>query len=544
MPPLTSPSGRAEANRHPIECRGGFTSGRRVAANPARVVIPSPVSGVLYAGLVDDLLDRAEARRAAALAAVDTVTQTQLGQFFTPARTASLVASLPSVHNLTGPVRVLDPGAGSGSLAAALVARLAAERPGLAVHVVAVEKDTVMVPYLAATLADCETIPGVTTELVAGDYLIGATGLDPDPRMLGPFDLVIMNPPYGKMKGADPSRQMVALEHVDTPNLYAAFWALGIATLAPGGQCVAIVPRSWANGAYFESFRKWLLDRLRLDTLHVFESRSSVFADMGVLQENVIVSGTMGGVRGGSVELSVSVGGTDALTRQKVPASAVVDPSDRHAFVRFTDGASTVPLAACHSLAELGLTVSTGRVVDFRARDHLSNDASEVDTAPLIYPGNVRGGGIMWPRSIGKPQALRVSDDTARRLLVPAGVYTVTKRFSAKEERRRVVAGVWDRPGPVAFENHLNYFHERGHGLPMGLARGLSVWLNSSPVDTVFRTFSGHTQVNAGDLRTLPYPSLDDLSALGRAIPGTLPGQAALDAIVFSVLSRTDSVAS
>lgn len=492
---------------------------------------------------VDGIMERAERRRVAALAALDPEARRQLGQFFTPAPAAALIASLPALDALPARIRVLDPGAGSGSLTAALVARIARERPDVAVHVVAVETDPAVIPVLSETLADCERTAGVTTELVAADYLAASTGMDPDPRVCGPFDLVIMNPPYGKMPAADHLRRSVAREHVDTPNLYSAFWALGVAALAPGGQCVAIVPRSWANGVYFQEFRRWLLDLVHLDVLHVFESRSTVFADTGVLQENVIVSATRGR-RDAPVALSASVGHADEVTRQTVPAAVVVQPDDPHAFVRFTDGAASVPAAARFTLADLGLTVSTGRVVDFRVRDYLSDDANEPGTVPLIYPGNVRAGGVEWPREIRKPQSFRTADEAAQKQLIAAGVYTVVKRFSAKEERRRVVAGVCELDGPVALENHLNYFHDAGGGLPAEVARGLSVWLNSSAVDVLFRTFSGHTQVNAGDLRTLPYPSREDLAALGRALPGVLPDQAAVDEVVTAVLGGVVAVAS
>ncbi len=493
--------------------------------------------------IVDGILERAEARRVAALAALDPEEQRRLGQYFTPAPAAALIASLPAVHALPARTHVLDPGAGSGSLTAALVDRLARERPGLAVHVVAVETDPAVIPALAETLADCERIEGVTTELVAGDYLVASTGMDPDPRVTGPFDLVIMNPPYGKLSAGDHLRRSVAREHVDTPNLYSAFWTLGVAALTPGGQCVAIVPRSWANGSYFAAFRRWLLDRVHLDTLHVFESRSTVFADTGVLQENVIVSATRG-AHVGPVTLSASVGHADEVAAQRVPAAVVVQPEDPHRFVRFTDGAARVPAAARFTLAELGLTVSTGRVVDFRCRQYLSDDPQERDTVPLVYPGNVRAGGVEWPRAIRKPQSYRVSEEEARKWLLPAGSYVLTKRFSAKEERRRVVAGVCSMGGPVALENHLNYVHEDGAGLPEDLARGLSVWLNSTAVDTLFRTFSGHTQVNAGDLKVLPYPSRKDLAALGRELPGALPDQETLDGVVSRVLDGVAAVAS
>ena len=48
------------------------------------------------------------------------------------------------------------------------------------------------------------------------------------------------------------------------------------------------------------------------------------------------------------------------------------------------------------------------------------------------------------------------------------------------------------------------------------MAAGLYAFLNSTVVDQYFRRFSGHTQVNATDLRTLTYPDRDTLQAMGR----------------------------
>ena len=68
----------------------------------------------------------------------------------------------------------------------------------------------------------------------------------------------------------------------------------------------------------------------------------------------------------------------------------------------------------------------------------------------------------------------------------------------------------------LGFEKHLNLFHENKRGLPEALARGLAAYLNTSAVDEHFRSFNGHTQVNATDLRQIRYPSLDALTALGK----------------------------
>jgi adenine-specific DNA-methyltransferase len=148
---------------------------------------------------------------------------------------------------------------------------------------------------------------------------------------------------------------------------------------------------------------------------------------------------------------------------------------------------------------------------------------------------------ITWPREIRKPQWYLPVVPKDENLLVPEGWYCVVKRFSAKEERRRIVAAVWSpklTPGPVAFENHVNVFHRRGAGLDRAIAYGLSMWLNSSLVDKYFRTFSGHTQVNATDLRTMRYPDVATLRRIGEAAPERLPAQEEVDERVSAALDE------
>jgi adenine-specific DNA-methyltransferase len=95
----------------------------------------------------------------------------------------------------------------------------------------------------------------------------------------------------------------------------------------------------------------------------------------------------------------------------------------------------------------------------------------------------------------------------------------VVRRFSSKEEKRRIVSTVVDPerlPGDaLGFENHLNVFHQGRRPLPEYIARGLSVFLNSTAVDKYFRRFNGHTQVNATDLKLMKYPDREVLARLG-----------------------------
>lgn len=491
-----------------------------------------------------DLLTRAEQIRVAALSSLDGTTQDTLGQFFTPARAAVLVASMPRLPE-SGDLQVLDPGAGSGMLSAALVSRVLAEQPNLAVHVVAVERDVAVLPYLRETLEACKLAGSgrVTFDVIEDDFIMAATGLEADPRLAG-HDLVIQNPPYAKLAASSVHRVAVRKAGVDAPNVYAAFLALGAAGLNPGGQLVAITPRSFCNGPYFGAFRSYLLDHITLDRVHVFESRSTVFAETGVLQENVIFSGTRRGIQG-TVTLSISNGHEDDAAQRSVAYRDVVHADDPHRFIRIAASEDDIEtaeamLALPCSLAELGVEVSTGRVVDFRSRSALLTEPANT-AHPLIYPGNLRRGGFEWPRqSIRKAQWFSPVEAKDKELLLPEGWYCVVKRFSAKEERRRIVASAWsphEVPGPVAFENHLNVFHVKGAGLDEETARGLTVWMNSTLVDRFFRMFSGHTQVNATDLRSMRFPTRDTLRRLGQGAD-MLSSQADVDELVSAVVTE------
>jgi adenine-specific DNA-methyltransferase len=495
---------------------------------------------------VEALLTRTEDRRIRASAALGTESmRVPLGQFYTPSRAAALVAGMPRLPG-RGILRVLDPGAGTGSLTAALIARIMREAPGLEVEVVAAEIDPTATAHLRETLADCVKVAAskgihVTATVLQVNLIEEATRICGDAGHLAvPFDVVIMNPPYRKLAAQSAERRaLLAVDGVDCPNIYAAFLAIGVQVLRPGGQLAAITPRSFANGPYFGAFRRFFLGRMALDKVHVFESRSVVFADSDVLQENIISCATRSGDRG-QVNLSISRGHIDEAASRTVEYADIVKPGDPNQFIHIpaseadSDTSSMFAALPC-GLLELRLQVSTGRVVDFRAREYLLEKPA-MGAVPLIYPANLRDGRVRWPLPIRKPQALVACPDT-QKLLLPNERYVIVKRFSAKEERRRVVAVIYDPEDisaeAIGFENHLNVFHCRGRGLQSLIATGLCLWLNSTVVDQFFRTFSGHTQVNATDLRSMRYPSAHQLSSLGAALgQGAWPDQQKIDSLV------------
>jgi adenine-specific DNA-methyltransferase len=475
---------------------------------------------------------------------IDPERRSDLGQFMTPPATARLMASMFDAKQQS--ITLLDAGAGVGSLTAAFVGEICgrSNRPRK-IHVTAYEIDPDLAGYLADTLRQCEKACEDAGIMFESD-LIGRDFIDDGVRivrqqMFTParcFNCAILNPPYKKISSDSETRLMLREIGVETSNLYTGFLSVVLALLAPGGEIVAITPRSFCNGPYFKPFRELLLVTLALRRIHVFESRQDAFKDDDVLQENVIFHGVKGGGTDGSVTIASSAGPDDELVAvREIPYQQVVRPSDREHFIHIVPdelGASVAEhVRSLHStLYDLGLEVSTGRVVDFRATKFL-RDHPGANTLPLIYPRNFENGYIRWPKPGGrKAQAMTVLPGIEE-LLVPRGTYVLVKRFSSKEENRRVVAAVYDpehiTAERVGFENHINYYHRHGNGFPVTFAKGLAVYLNSTMVDLYFRQFNGHTQVNATDLRNLRYPTTAQLETLGSKIGDEFPDQGTID---------------
>jgi len=443
---------------------------------------------------------------------------------------ASLFEQVPST------VRLLDAGAGAGALTAAFVGRMCEyNEDGRSIEATLYEVDPDIVAALRATMQECQRrcagagirfaftirecdfVQEISTRL-AGDLF------SQEPPA---FDVAIVNPPYRKISADSTARQALRLAGIETSNLYTGFIALIQRLLVPGGQLVAITPRSFCNGPYFRSFREDLLTHMELRRLHVFESRSAVFHSDSVLQENIIFHAVKG--QNQPCELVISSSGGQqggAITEKRVSFGEVVEPQDAERFIHIPSDAGHVTARKAidslgASLASLGISVSTGRIVDFRLKDALRKEP-ELGTAPLLYPCHFNGGTIHWPKREARKANAILDNHETRRWLVPSGIYLLTKRFTSKEERRRLVACLLDpdqvKGDWIGLENHLNYFHTNGHGLERSLAIGLYAFLNSTVVDQYFRRFSGHTQVNATDLRALAYPDRHTLQAMGREI--------------------------
>ncbi len=485
-----------------------------------------------------------EALRRTVSESLDPGKKAALGQFLTPLSIAKFMASLFPAQQKAA-ARLLDPGAGMGSLSAAFIDRwLKGEFPFSTLDISAYEIDPEMGKRLSDLVAANLRNDKLLFKLTTGDFIESAVNMIQF-GYRGSFSHAILNPPYGKIGTKSKYRLLIRQVGIETVNIYTAFLALSIELVEDSGFVVAIIPRSFCNGPYYRSFREFMLKRTAIHHIHIFGSRRAPFKDDSVLQENIIIMLERSGKQREVTITSSDDSDFSNITRQCVPFNKVVIPGDVESFIHIDpsfDQSSRLGTInnANHALKSLGLTVSTGPVVDFRLKTHL-RAWPEQGATPLLYANHYRSGALVWPLVGKKPNAIMETAETAK-WLMPNGFYTVVRRLSAKEERRRVVAYVHDPAKfpdakTIGFENHLNIYHHNKAGFDADLAYGLAAYLNSTVVDTQVRTFSGHTQVNATDLRSIPYPTENDLKKVGKLVmnqPDMTHGM--IESIIESIL--------
>ena len=210
-----------------------------------------------------------------------------------------------------------------------------------------------------------------------------------------------------------------------------------------------------------------------------------------------------------------------------LPSAVVIDDSCGHANIRIPTNVEDQAIAEVveswpHRFPELGLRISTGPVVMFRATEFLLPQPNGKSSVPLLSVFNVKPFQTEWPVIHKKqPTAFRACPES-QRLLLPTRNYLLLRRFSAKEERRRLTASCFiasEVPQPfVALENHLNYVYHVERELTLDEVYGLAALFNSALLDRYFRTISGNTQVNATEIRSMKFPALPAVAGIGRRV--------------------------
>ncbi|SUX99160.1 Predicted O-methyltransferase [Citrobacter youngae] len=439
-------------------------------------------------------------------------------QYFTPGFVTNFVA-----HNLIDLARtsynILDVAAGVGNIGAAVGLVVSQQTASTANQLHAVEIDPDLVKECETLLSSVLNGTSVEHKIYNRDFLelfceFKCNNLK--------FTSIVMNPPYKKFTRKDYDSLNLTRYNIEySPNLYSLMMSCALELLSDNGELIAIVPRSFCSGTLFHAFRKKIVKQFRISFIHLFESRTKVFAFDGVQQETIIIKIEKRSCENKTIIISYGDDFDKSIVNDRSYSSVIFPNDNQHVIhIPYSEVDECVLnkiLSYKSSLDELGLKVSTGKVVDFRNKQHLT---SNKENNGLLFCKENLGRDCFIFASNKIQNFIRINESTVNKFL-DKQCHVVMNRMFFKESDNVISAQVVDCGDncktSIAVENHLNYISGvEGSPLDFKLALGIKLYLESKLVSDYFKRFLGSTQINAADIKSLPFPSKEELIKLGQ----------------------------
>jgi hypothetical protein len=491
------------------------TDVQRVAEDAGRLIADFPVedAGYLIGSIYTAMLPAA--------------LRSEMGAYYTP---PPLVARLLDMAEQAGfdfaTGTAVDPACGGGAFLAPLALRMVAKSGGaspdwtlrrLGKRLKGLELDP-FAAWMSSVLLEAAVLPlciasnrRMVDVVEVGDAL--------RPRKMGQFDLVIGNPPYGRVTLDEPMRNHYARSLYGHANLYGLFTDLALRLVKPTGVLAYLTPTSFLGGHYFKALRQLLTDEMTPTAFDFITDREGVFDD--VLQETLLTA-YVKERRDAPATVSVLVPHGLNAARIESLGKVNVDRCGNPWLLprKVTDAAFLDAIALMPTrLADLGYGVSTGQLVWNRHKTQLRT-AADRESLPLIWAESVTHAGFIFSadRRNHVPY-INVREDQPH--LITRRACVLVQRTTSKEQNRRLLAAVLpqsflDEHAGVVVENHLNLVYAPAD-LPAKVAsETIAALLNTQAVDRAFRCISGSVAVSAYELNALPLPSKEQLLELER----------------------------
>ena len=454
------------------------------------------------------------------------------GAFYTPPCLAARLLDQAEEAGLDwSTAKVLDPAAGGGAFlvhaATRMLAALGECEPKLAVRQMENRLKGLELDPHAAALAQVslEVVLAETVRLAGVEYpsfVRVCDTLEEPPKAA--FDLVVGNPPYGRVTLTEEARKRYARSLYGHANMYGVFTDVALRWTKPGGLIAYLTPTSFLGGQYYSALRGLLAQEAPPVAIDFVHARKGVFED--VLQETLLAVYRKGArpVRAQIHYLTV----TSELAAEVMRNGTVGVPRPATRPWLAPRSPAHSPLIAKveampHRLAEWGYTVSTGPLVWNRFKGQMRERAG-MGVHPLVWAEAVTADGRFIYRAEKKNHAPYFKLEPGDAWLVVTEPCVLVQRTTAKEQARRLIAAEMpatfvEAHGGVVVENHLNMVRATGSE-PRVSPGVVAALLNSGVADEVFRCMSGSVAVSAFELEALPLPAPEALEALAGLVSG------------------------
>ncbi len=454
--------------------------------------------------------------------------RSKLGAFYTPPALTKRLVDLAEEGGVDwSTARVLDPASGGGAFLLEIASRMRRTLEGSA--------PAFIVAQIATRLSGFEIDPHAAwlsqsaLEILLYDLTAASErALPPLVRVcdtleetpLAQFDLVIGNPPYGRVALTVAQRATFARSLYGHANLYGVFTDIALRWTRPGGLIAYLTPTSVLGGQYYTSLRRLLASEAPPITIDFVHARKGVFED--VLQETLLALYRKGRsskrfqvhyltleneretrlTKNGKVGLPVDPGAPWLAPR----APAHVD------LIKAAEGMTA-------RLSDWGYRVSTGPLVWNRFKEQMRGRIGR-GVYPLIWAEAVTSDGQFHFRAEKKNHAPYFKPEAGDGWLVVDRECVLVQRTTAKEQSRRLIAAELrqtfiDQHGGVVVENHLNMVKSVA---PKVTSAAVAAVLNSDVIDQLFRCISGSVAVSAFELEAIPLPDPKALAPIERLV--------------------------
>ncbi|MBN7122408.1 methylase [Erwinia billingiae] len=452
------------------------------------------------------------------------------GAYYTP---PPLVERLLNMAEKSGvdfsKASVIDPACGGGAFLAPVAMRMLKKEKGsspewtfrrLVKRLRGVEIDP-FAAWMSLVLLEAAIMPLCISSgrripesvIVVGDALIQDD--------LGQFDLVMGNPPYGRISLSPELREKFSRSLYGHANLYGLFTDLAVRLIKPNTGVIAfLTPTSFLGGQYFTSLRNLLTQNTTPSFFDFVADREGVFDD--VLQETMLAT-----FKAGSHDFPVSVSSLipKGLNKAKIEilGKVHVEKGGKIWLLprKKSDVAFLTKIKKMNSrLSDVGYKVSTGQLVWNRFKPQL-RQYKKKGCYPIIWAESITSEGFKFSAT-RKNHVPYIEVMKKQDFLITNKECVLVQRTTSKEQEKRVMAavipqGFIDEFGGVVVENHVNVIYSDGFLLDVDV-KVIARVLNSLTVDKVFRCISGSVAVSAYELNAIPLPSISSLIEIEKLI--------------------------
>ena len=478
----------------------------------------------------------------------------RLGRFFTKKETARLMANMLTLDDSKTAYTVLDPGAGTGILASAVIEEICQRCKNCRqIFVTCYENNPDFIPMLQDNLervrkkARHDFDVRVFVTIYEENYITESqnhytvTFFD---VIEDKFDIIICNPPVDFVeKGTTEADRAGGVTQVKISAAY-LFAKMAGKHLEENGRLIIMLPTTVASASALTSFRREMAENLALDKIHLFIAKQKNEKRAVPLKKSIILSY-------GKCDKPVSVTITTSTDWGKPENTVMLPELDYNFVVDEKDGTLTLPKTLeeakivqfmsefPETLSSLGLKMSTGLVIDSRCEGLLFTEPIK-GCVPLIRPTAIRGGQIRFPLPIKHQYIAPVNPS----LVQKNKNMVIVKRVPAKSDERFVNAAIYmasqlPQYKYISTHNKINFIDTKDKNGEMcaRLVFGLFALLNSTIYDRYLSIVSKSKQINSKEMKDLPLPPRNIIENMGMRLMALRQASvAACDSIVNPTL--------